>query len=101
MTDKPEEFDPGRIGDYRVNNRIEAKSAAGGIPNSIWETYSAFANTDGGVIILGAEEKPDGTLSLSGVKNPDALLKRFWDTINNHEKSAPTCLGIKTSGCAR
>ena len=32
----------------------EIKSARGGFPGSFWETYSAMANENGGIVFLGA-----------------------------------------------
>lgn len=71
---------------YRENNRIEAKKAAGGLPRSLWETYSAFANTLGGVILLGVEEHDDKSLHPIDLPDPERLVRDFWDTINNRSK---------------
>jgi len=71
---------------YRENNRIEAKKAAGGLPRSIWETYSAFANTIGGVILLGVEELPDHSLRPIDLPDPQQLVTEFWNIINNPNK---------------
>ncbi len=39
------------------NKEIEFKSAHGGFSGSFWESYSSFANTDGGIILFGVKEK--------------------------------------------
>lgn len=86
-----------KLDSYRENNRIEAKKALGGLPKSIWETYSAFANTFGGIILLGVEESLDGTLHVAngGIKSPDVLIKEFWDIANNSEKVSVNILSDK------
>ena len=68
---------------YRENNRIEAKQALGGLPESIWETYSAFANADGGVILLGVEELPDKSLHALDLLDPQWLLEDFRAILND------------------
>ncbi|MFW6145757.1 MAG: RNA-binding domain-containing protein [Planctomycetota bacterium] len=67
---------------------LEYKSARGGLPRSLWETYSAMANTDGGTILLGVED--DG--KVSGLTNPAEMRQRFWDTVNNRGKVSTNLL---------
>ncbi len=80
---------------YKENNRIEAKKAMGGFPNSIWESYSAFANTLGGVILLGVEERKDKSLHALDLPNPEGLVREFWNQINNQKKVSANILSDK------
>lgn len=64
---------------------VEYKSAKGGLPASLWETYSAFANTDGGVIYLGVAER-HGKLVPHGLDDVEKLLSDFWNAVNNRSK---------------
>ncbi len=80
---------------YKENNRIEAKKALGGLPQSIWETYSAFANTLGGVILLGVEEYQDRSLHPVNLPDPEKLISEFWDIINNQNKISVNILSAK------
>ncbi|MGC9351006.1 MAG: helix-turn-helix domain-containing protein, partial [Sulfurovum sp.] len=73
------------------DNEIEFKSAKGGLPKSMWDTVSAFANTNGGYIILGVDED-NGEFAVGSLKNSSALVKNFWDLHNSAQKlSTPLC----------
>ena len=76
-------LDFNNLQNYRENNRIEAKQALGGLPESIWETYSAFANADGGIILLGVEELPDKSLHALDILDPQWLIEDFWAILRN------------------
>ena len=76
----------------REHNRLEAKRAKGGLPHSIWETYSSFANTDGGVILLGVSENPDHSLSITGVDNAYKMVQDFWNTVHDTSKISSVVL---------
>ena len=81
-----QEFSLEKFDEYREDNRREVKKANGGLPNSLQDTYSSFANCYGGVIILGVKEEKDGSWRTTGLKNEAKLRKDFWDTINNPKK---------------
>lgn len=78
--------------EYREDNRIEAKQATGGLPLSLWESYSSFANTLGGVILLGVVEEPDKSLRSVRLLDPQGLVEEFWEIINDPEKVSANIL---------
>ena len=71
------------IDSFKEGNRFEAKLAKGGLPNSLWDTYSSFANTDGGLILLGVKENRDHSFVVEGLDDPEKMEKLFWDSVNN------------------
>ena len=60
----------------------EFKKSQDSLSEDVWETYSAFANTNGGVIYLGIKEKND-KFTILGVNNAKNMKKQFFDCINN------------------
>ena len=69
------------------SQRLEFKEASGGLPDDIWETYSAFANTEGGEIVLGVhEDSVTHDFSLVGVHGARELVDEFWLTLRNSTK---------------
>ena len=69
---------------------IECKEAGAGVPLSVYESYSGFANTQGGCIILGVKEDkkkadPAERFLLKGVTDPGKMIEDFWNTINGNK----------------
>ena len=64
---------------------LEFKSAESGLPKSIWESVSAFANSAGGWIFLGVSERK-GEFIVSGLKQAAKLEQDFINTLNSAEK---------------
>jgi len=67
----------------KENFSFEAKASQGGIPASLWETYSSFCNTEGGTIVLGAEELKDKTIHVIGLPNAYKTVVDFWNGVND------------------
>jgi len=66
------------------SDEVEFKSAAKGFPKDFWRTYSAFANSGGGIIVLGVKEK-NNKFIFDGLSDEliEKYKKEFWNNVNN------------------
>ena len=73
---------------YGESIEVECKKASNSLPKSVWETYSSFANTNGGTIYLGVDEFKNNHFEIVGVDCPEKIIKDFWDTISSDKVSS-------------
>ena len=70
---------------------LECKESTKALSKSIWESYSSFANTAGGVILLGIKEESvtDEMIRFKvvGVSDAEKCIGDFWNTINSNKVS--------------
>lgn len=73
------------------NENLEVTSAEKGLPKSLWETYSAFANTNGGIILLGVKETVNG-FEIIGVSDHEKYIEEIWANLHNRTKTSANIL---------
>ena len=70
---------------------LECKKAQNSVPVKAWDSYSAFANTYGGKILLGVDEDlkekdPLKRFTITGVEDAKKIRQDIWNILNNQEK---------------
>lgn len=65
---------------------LEYKTASFSLPKNFWDSYSALANTDGGMIILGVSEPKKHNYKITGVDVPENVITQFWSDLHNSKK---------------
>lgn len=72
--------------------RALGRDGGGKVPSSFWETYSAMANTEGGVVLLGVEEPRPGEFKAVGLTDPSKVVKALWDGANDRNRVSSNLL---------
>lgn len=70
----------------------QGRDGRGELPDDVWKSYSAMANADGGVILLGVQEKPRGTFKAVGLVDAERVRKALWDNLHNRKQISANLL---------
>lgn len=71
---------------HHENAYIEYKKSENELTRDFWETYSAFANTQGGYILLGVSEDKDRNPKITGVTSPEKITTNLVTLASNKTK---------------
>ena len=74
----------------------QGRDGKGACPKSLWETYSAFANSQGGDLFLGLEEQPGGQFKLAGIENAQKVIDELWTGLN--DRDLVSCNVLRSDG---
>jgi len=66
----------------------QGRDGRGELPEDFWKSYSAMANTDGGLILLGVQEKPRGQFRALGLTDVERVRKALWDNLHNRKQAS-------------
>lgn len=61
------------------------RDSRGALPDDFWPTYSAMANTDGGLVVLGMRERK-GQFEPVGIEQIDKVRTELFNNLNNRQK---------------
>lgn len=64
----------------------QGRDGRGELPDDFWKSYSAMANGEGGVILLGVQEKPRGQFRALGLVDVERVRKALWDNLHNRKQ---------------
>lgn len=78
------------LAELKESTTVECKLALGrdgqgALPRDFFPTYSAYANTHGGTILLGIKEK-NRQFTIQGIPDPEKVITDLFNTLNNPQK---------------